>query len=489
MNTKILIGLTISLVLLAACAQASPSLITPANTISATQGVAYPAPTQSPGGPYPAPTQMPGTTPTASAFTPAQSAAIQAASEKYGIPADQITIISTEAVTWTNGCLGVVIPGVMCTDALVDGYRIILEANGQQFEFHTNQDGTNVVDAAQQLTSLGFVVYSSDGTIQIVDPTNIPLGPTYNPAFNGFLPAGGSISGTAYVYDYKQFKDIAIDANGTRDLNFIQNPTYGLAIWRGEPGASTMLAWGTQLLDDSHPSSLQVSAPDGSQLETLLTLDAGVNPPTALVAEFWSADGQTVYFSKEPVGIGGYIPFSGASNLFQINILTKQVTEIIPVSADTGPQICLDAISGDYRYIADHCMQNVITIRDLQSGGSTTLQPPSDITGYQQLGSARFSPDGNKVAFALAKGNPDNEQGWVAVGDSSGGVAKTILVGSAASSFYTVLGWLDDQTILVQSTTNACYPTCAGELYTVGVDGSSPTKVEDGGFLTVIDDR
>ena len=55
-----------------------------------------------------------------------------------------------------------------------------------------------------------------------------------------------------------------------------------------------------------------------------------------LVAEIWSADGQSLYFSKEPVGIGGYILFSGASNLYQINIATKQVTEIISLNPETG---------------------------------------------------------------------------------------------------------------------------------------------------------
>jgi hypothetical protein len=372
---------------------------------------------------------------------------------------------------------------------MTPGFNIILTANGQQFEMHTNQDGSNVIDAAQQLATLGFVVQSSDHNIQIVNP-NIPLGPTYNPAFNGFLPTGDAILGTAYVLDFSnQARVVAINENGSHDLSFIQNPTYGLAIWRGGLGNSPLLAWGTQLSGSTTSSNLQISAPDGSKLETLLTIDSG-NTPGALqlVAQLWSADGQSLYFSKEPIGLGGYIPFSGASNLYKIDIATKTVTEIIPQAPSTSPQACLDAISGDYRFVADHCTQGVITIRDLQNGGMTTIQAPTDAAGYRLMGSARFSPAGDLVVFALAQGDPNNERGWVAVGPSSGGAGKLVFTG-AAGSYYTVLGWLDDQTILVQFNPIVCNPTCGNQLFTVGVDGTNLTKVADGSFLAIIDNR
>ena len=485
MNTKLIFALFITSIFLSACTQPTSSgAYPPLVSIPVTPTIiaVYPAPTSLPIVVPPTPTHIPVN------LTPAQMAAVQALSEKYNIPVDQIHIIGSEAKTWPSGCLGVVIPGVMCTDMIVEGFSIKLEANGQQFEIHTNQDGTSVVDATQKLTTLGFVVYTADRTIQVVN-SNIPRGPTYNPAFNGFLPQGGSILGTAYVLDStNQAKVVAVDAKGSHDLTFIQKPTYGLALWRGGPGTSPLLAWGIELADSTQPSSLQISGLDGSQLETLLTLDPGT-VSTKLVAEFWSADGQLLYFSMEPDGIGGYILFSGATNLYQINIATKQVTEIIPMNpyAPTWG-ICLDAISVDYRFVADHCTQNVITIRDLSTGGKTTIQPPADVTGYQQMGSARFSPTGERVAFALAQGDPNNERGWVAVGDSSGGVAKLILAGDAGS-YYTVQGWLNDQTLLVQSNSMVCDLTCSNELLTVGADGSNPAKVADGSFLTVIDNR
>jgi hypothetical protein len=482
MNTRKLLALLIFIVILTACAQPNgsyppPGLTAPAPTATVETPTATGQPSEVP--PTSSPTQP------AVELIHAQQAALQDVSTKYNISPNQIKIITTEPTTWPNGCMGVVIPGVMCADVIVDGYVIRLEANGQQFEMHTNQDGTSVIDAAEQLATLGFVVRNADGTLQVVNP-HIPLGPTYNPAFNGFLPSGGSILGTAYVLDTSLAKAVAVDANGQHDLNFIQKPTYGLAIWRGGDGSQPRLAWGTQLNQDSG-SSLMIASPDGSNLETLLTTNLEPSFPIQLVAELWSADGKFVYFSKEPVGLGGYILFNGASNLYKIDVETKEVAEIIPQTTTPGPQICLDAISGDYRFVTDNCTENLITIRDLQNGNSAIIKTPSDVTGYRLMGSARFSPTGSQVAFAMAQGNPDDEHGWVAVGNSTGGTSRLVLTGNAGS-YYMVSGWLDDQTLLVQSISINNVDT-GNQLYTVGVDGSNLTKVADGMMLAIIDNR
>ena len=94
------------------------------------------------------PTQVPTPTHIPVALTPAQLAAIKALSEQLSLPVDKITIVSTEAITWPNGCLGIVRMGVMCTQNEVPGFKIVLEANGQKYEFHTNQDGSTVQLAA-----------------------------------------------------------------------------------------------------------------------------------------------------------------------------------------------------------------------------------------------------------------------------------------------------------------------------------------------------
>ena len=52
-----------------------------------------------------------------------------------GVPADQVTVISAEEVTFPDGSLGCPQPGMAYTQALVDGYKIVAEAGGKTYDF------------------------------------------------------------------------------------------------------------------------------------------------------------------------------------------------------------------------------------------------------------------------------------------------------------------------------------------------------------------
>jgi hypothetical protein len=95
-------------------------------------------------------------TPTAvpAANTLAEKAAIMNLAKGLGIPEQQVSVVSAEAVTWPNGCIGVQRLGVMCTMNQVPGFRIVLSAKGSQYEVHTNQDGS-VVAPEQPLQAPG----------------------------------------------------------------------------------------------------------------------------------------------------------------------------------------------------------------------------------------------------------------------------------------------------------------------------------------------
>jgi Ig-like domain from next to BRCA1 gene/WD40-like Beta Propeller Repeat len=382
-----------------------------------------------------------------------------------------------------RGCLQVTTPFEktvpLDTGGLTPGtYKVI--ANGAIADFTLPSEPSQVVN------NLQLVIYDSHHNIQVVNPS-FPADIILNPSFIGLIPSAGSANGVAYVLDDTNgIKAVAIDENGRHDLSFIERPTIGLAVFPGSADSQPRLAWGTEYTQAYPNSTLQVSAPDGSGFETLLTQEVS-EPLLQLVAEFWSADGKSLYFSKEPVGIGGYILFGGASNLYRIDVITKEVSEVLSLASSDQPQVCLDSISSDYRYIADHCSQNFIRIRDLRSGGTGNILPPDEGTsGYQLAGSARFSPDGSHIAFSVAKGMQSNEQGWVVVSDTAISNSKIILA-SSVGSYYTVAGWLNDQTLLVQSTSlNNCSPYCAAELWVVGIDGSNPQKVADGSFITIL---
>jgi hypothetical protein len=68
--------------------------------------------------------------------------AIADAAQTAGVDPSQVTVVSTEAVVWNNGALGCPKPGEMYTQALVPGYKIVLEAGGRQLDYHASDSGT-----------------------------------------------------------------------------------------------------------------------------------------------------------------------------------------------------------------------------------------------------------------------------------------------------------------------------------------------------------
>jgi hypothetical protein len=56
---------------------------------------------------------------------------------RLGVDPGQVTVVSFSEVTWSDGSLGCPEPGMVYTQALVDGSRIILEAGGKQYHYHS----------------------------------------------------------------------------------------------------------------------------------------------------------------------------------------------------------------------------------------------------------------------------------------------------------------------------------------------------------------
>ena len=69
-------------------------------------------------------------------------AAIADAAEEAGVDPSTITVVSAEATTWNSGALGCPKPGEMYTQALVPGYKIVLEAGGRELDYHASESGT-----------------------------------------------------------------------------------------------------------------------------------------------------------------------------------------------------------------------------------------------------------------------------------------------------------------------------------------------------------
>jgi hypothetical protein len=72
-------------------------------------------------------------------------AAVDELSQTLGVPVDEIEILDFESMEWPDSCLGVSQEGQACLQVITSGFRVMLEANGQQYELRTDQDGTIIV--------------------------------------------------------------------------------------------------------------------------------------------------------------------------------------------------------------------------------------------------------------------------------------------------------------------------------------------------------
>jgi hypothetical protein len=66
------------------------------------------------------------------------------ASEEAGAASAQLRVVAAEAVTWPDGSMGCPQPGLMYTQALVPGYRVVLALGQRQWLFHANARGSLV---------------------------------------------------------------------------------------------------------------------------------------------------------------------------------------------------------------------------------------------------------------------------------------------------------------------------------------------------------
>lgn len=66
---------------------------------------------------------------------------IEQAADDTGVGADEITVVTAEAVTWSDGSIGCPEEGMGYTQALVPGFRIVLDVAGEEIHYHAGSDG------------------------------------------------------------------------------------------------------------------------------------------------------------------------------------------------------------------------------------------------------------------------------------------------------------------------------------------------------------
>ena len=61
-------------------------------------------------------------------------------SDLSSVPASELTVETAEQVTWPDGSLGCPEPGMMYTQTLVDGYRVVIRAGDMTYDFRGSGD-------------------------------------------------------------------------------------------------------------------------------------------------------------------------------------------------------------------------------------------------------------------------------------------------------------------------------------------------------------
>jgi hypothetical protein len=73
-------------------------------------------------------------------MVPLVEQAVADLADRLGVEEGQISVLAAEAVVWPDGALGCPRDGMVYTQVLVDGFRILLEAGGYEYAYHGGGD-------------------------------------------------------------------------------------------------------------------------------------------------------------------------------------------------------------------------------------------------------------------------------------------------------------------------------------------------------------
>lgn len=178
---------------------------------------------------------------------PAQRAAVSALSKNLGLTPDQIKIVSTEAVDWPDSCLGVSVEGIMCSQVVTPGFRIVLEANRKQVEYHTNQDGSVVVPATVALTwsrNGGIAGFCDTLTVYLsgeVQGSNCKSSDTVQKSLGELLTPAEIATMNKWISKYGEITIDASDPKGVADAMSVKLTMYGTGTQQTMDQASQQL--------------------------------------------------------------------------------------------------------------------------------------------------------------------------------------------------------------------------------------------------------
>jgi hypothetical protein len=93
----------------------------------------------------PSATPVPETpTPEQAPASPAEAAVVKQLAANLGLQESDISVLRSEEVEFRDSCLDMALEDMLCSQVITPGNKIVLEANGVQYEYHTSRDGGRV---------------------------------------------------------------------------------------------------------------------------------------------------------------------------------------------------------------------------------------------------------------------------------------------------------------------------------------------------------
>ena len=250
-------------------------------------------------------------------------------------------------------------------------------------------------------------------------------------------------------------------AEAMASLTFAVSPDESRIAWTHSSNGSTGVT-----------SQLWIANIDGSNSQMVVQSDPNdsLEEYYALEAMRWTAGGDLIY-AWQVTGIGGYILFFGWSSFYRYSPAAGTSTPLVAASAEgTGP--CWYTLSPEEAYAVGGCGTGGMRERELASGSDTAFPVLPD---QGQEGAAAYSPSGARLAYAIARGDYENEAGQVVVRLNRGEAPAVIATHSPG--YFDAIQWVDEERMAVAYTVGE-----ASAVDLLNVDGTR-ARIGDGRLI------
>lgn len=238
------------------------------------------------------------------------------------------------------------------------------------------------------------------------------------------------------------------------------------------------IAWSFDIYSTTNPASeLWIADINGSNAKKIAQVNAAGNSKWEVLQPYRWLDDRRLLYVDAPTGIGGYILFYGFAGFHLYNLADGKTTNLTPGKGAGG--LCLREISPELKVVLSTCAGNNESTLYRVTLGSDAVSAIQRQTDQNQVGSPAYSPSGDWLAYAFARGNADNEQGKVALVTDSGVTPK--ILATITKGYYNVNGWINENQMLATR-----FEGDVSSVWLISREGGAPSRLALGQWISWI---